>query len=202
MNICKIDRCERKVFGYGMCQIHYRKWVKWGDPLKRSRNDLNEIIIKEDCATIIIYNRNGFAIGETLIDVDDVPRVRDIKWGIVGEYIHGCNHGKIGFLHNFIMNNIDKKFEYDHINRNKWDNRKDNLRISNHALNKFNQEPSRNNTSGYKGVSKKGNKWSARIKYDGKYRYVGFFDDKVSAAIAYNEAAQKNIGEHAWLNPI
>lgn len=46
----------------------------------------------------------------------------------------------------------DSKLEVDHINGNKWDNRKCNLRIVTHADNTKNRKLSSRNKSGYTGV--------------------------------------------------
>ncbi len=59
-----------------------------------------------------------------------------------------------------------------------------------------------NNTSGYKGVSLFGrdSKWKAQIQVDGKKRHLGYFDDKIEAAKAYDRAALELHGEFAVLN--
>jgi AP2-like factor (euAP2 lineage) len=59
-------------------------------------------------------------------------------------------------------------------------------------------------TSPYKGVSfdKARLKWAAYIKYDGKVKNLGRFDNEEEAAVKYNEYASKYFGEHAFLNEI
>jgi hypothetical protein len=54
------------------------------------------------------------------------------------------------------------------------------------------------NTSGYRGVSYYGprQKWRARITVDGKHNHLGYFDDKMDAAMAYDEFVIKNDLEH------
>jgi hypothetical protein len=44
------------------------------------------------------------------------------------------------------------------------------------------------------------NKWLARIKYDGKDRHLGYFEDKEEAARAYDKAARARHGDEAQLN--
>ena len=55
------------------------------------------------------------------------------------------------------------------------------------------------NTSGYKGVSwyKRDRKWQAGIKVNGKFIYLGLFNDPKEAHEAYIKAAKKHFGEFA-----
>ncbi len=96
--------------------------------------------------------------------------------------------------------------DIDHINRNKMDCRRANLRVATRKQNLRNSGPKGGNK--YKGVSsaprlanhKK--KWTAKIRVDSKTVHLGYFVDEDSAARAYNEAAKQFHGEFAWLNPI
>lgn len=74
----------------------------------------------------------------------------------------------------------------DHINGDMLDNRRANLRIGDKCLNSINRRAQSNNTSGHRGVDfdRKRQKWCARIKTDGKQRYLGRFaslDDALAA---------------------
>jgi hypothetical protein len=56
--------------------------------------------------------------------------------------------------------------------------------------------------SKYRGVSwkKRGNKWIAAIKYDGKQHSLGYFKGEEEAARAYDRAARAQHGDNALLN--
>jgi len=99
----------------------------------------------------------------------------------------------------------------DHVNGDTMDNRRSNLRICSKSENGRNRKiASKNNTSGFKGVSyrKKGpdmiNEWSrpwqAYINYDKKRHYLGTFATAEEAARAYNLKAKELHGEFARLN--
>ena len=88
----------------------------------------------------------------------------------------------------------------DHKNRNTLDNCRCNLRLSNKSLNGANRGIPKNNTSGFKGVYRKGNKWRAQIKCNGERRHLGYFDTPEDAARAYDAAAVAAFGEFAYLN--
>ena len=58
------------------------------------------------------------------------------------------------------------------------------------------------NKSGYRGVSRQRQtrKWRAAIGVNGKHIYLGLYETKEEAAVAYDEAALKYYGEHAVVN--
>ncbi len=92
--------------------------------------------------------------------------------------------------------------ETDHINRNRLDNQRHNLRICTLGENQCNRGKYSNNTSGYKGVfwHKASCRWRAQIKTDGKIIHLGLFDDVKDAAYAYDRAAKEYHGEFARPN--
>lgn len=87
--------------------------------------------------------------------------------------------------------------QVDHINMNGLDNRRENLRLATHSQNNHNRTQYRNNKSGYKGVNKRGHRWYAAIKVNGKQIHLGTFDTPEQAYEAYKQAAIKYHGEFA-----
>jgi hypothetical protein len=87
----------------------------------------------------------------------------------------------------------------DHVNRNKQDNRPENLRPATQSENAGNTWGFAHNTSGIKGVSRntRSGMWHAQIKINGKQTYLGRYATKEQAQVAYNEAATKHFGEFA-----
>jgi len=91
----------------------------------------------------------------------------------------------------------------DHINRNGLDNRRSNLRICTQAQNLTNRKIV--NKHGLRGVRLTTGRnlkkpWEARIKVKGEAIYLGRYETKFRAALAYDEAAIKYHGEFADLN--
>lgn len=90
--------------------------------------------------------------------------------------------------------------EIDHINRQRSDNRIVNLREGSGFLNMHNQGLRSSNTSGFKGVYRAGNRWTAQINAYGKTYRLGTFASAVEAAAAYDAQAEKVFGELACTN--
>jgi len=92
--------------------------------------------------------------------------------------------------------------EVDHINGDGLDNRKCNLRPASHMENMRNRKPNTVSTSKYRGVywHKQAKKWRARLRTQGLHLSLGLFENEVSAAVAYDNAALRVFGEFARLN--
>lgn len=140
----------------------------------------------------------------TTVDDDVYEWASKFKWYCTFQgYASRGNRKNIKFLHKEIMN-ASKGTTVDHINGNKLDNRKENLRLCSHMENIRYQKIHNRNTSGYKGVSwhKAGKKWHAKIAVNYKQIHLGLFKIKEDAARAYNKAAIKYFGEFAKLNEV
>jgi hypothetical protein len=99
-------------------------------------------------------------------------------------------------MHRVITNPPDG-FEVDHINMNKLDNRRENLRICNRSQNQSNRLAQKNSTTGYKGVYKNRNKWTSQIQNHKTLIHLGTFDNIDDARKAYINKAKKLFGEFA-----
>jgi len=145
-----------------------------------------------------------------LLDDEDYEVLKFYKWHDKGNG-YAMRIGKCTketpnvrhMMHREIMK--AKKGEYvDHINGNKMDNRRKNLRVATNQQNAFNQGPRSTNTSGYKGVtwSESRKKYVAQITHNYKRICLGYFDCKHKAAITYNNKAKELHGEFVKLNEI
>jgi hypothetical protein len=104
-------------------------------------------------------------------------------------------------MHRQIMN-FPKGLDVDHRNRDGLDNQRSNLRIATHSENNCNQAKRKNTSSRFVGVcfSKRCKRWVAYIAMNRKRMWIGYFDNEIDAAKAYDEAAKKYHGEFARLN--
>jgi hypothetical protein len=125
----------------------------------------------------IKLTRGKFAI----VDDEDFEYLNQYKWycsfyGYAVRDEGGRKNKKAIPMHRF-LNGTPSGLVTDHINRNKLDNRKVNLRSVTGSQNCTNRGLNKNNVSGHKGViwRKDIRRWSARIKTNYKEIYLGCF---------------------------
>ena len=141
-----------------------------------------------------------------LVDKEDYEKLSKFHWSLSNSYARrpkyiGNSKNTSIMMHREIMK-APKGIEIDHINHDKLDNRKANLRLVTKQQNAFNRLP-RPNASGYKGVylDHRG-MWRVVMFINGKTRYFGAFKDPMVAAKRYNEIAKQYHGEYAYENKI
>jgi hypothetical protein len=153
---------------------------------------------------IVLVNGN-----KAFIDDEDYEKTTGYKWYLLK---YGNNQYAIGYkydggnqtaclLHRLIMP-VNEKDVIDHIDFNGLNNCKSNLRVVSNYENSWHHRLSKNNTSGYRGVSwdKSKGKYRATLRRYGEYFHLGNFSDAVEAARAYDEAAEKMFGVFAVKN--
>lgn len=147
-------------------------------------------------------------IGEgrfALVDDCDYAYLSQWNWYVNNGYaFRTTSTGKCIYMHRVILERMGyTNFVFgDHIDRDRADNRRQNLRPATSRQSNCNQSKRRNNTTGYIGVTKDRDKWRARIRTPGGRIHLGCFDDKKDAALAYNKAARNYHGEFAVLNKV
>ncbi len=105
------------------------------------------------------------------------------------------------YLHRIVIGAL-KGQEVDHINGNKLDNRRCNLRIATRGQNEANKPLRQDNQTGYKGVwwDAKRKMFQSYIRIDNRKKFLGRFVHAIDAARAYNQAAHENYGKFARVN--
>lgn len=140
------------------------------------------------------------------IDIEDYPLLSRYNWYV--KHDKYCSYVVCDvwlnkkrcklYMHRLIMGM--RKGEYDHINRNALDNRKENLRICTRKQNVANRNVA--NKFGFRGVTRyKGTRdFIARIVDNGTRVTIGKFKTKEEAARAFDKKAKELHGEFACLN--
>jgi hypothetical protein len=159
---------------------------------------------------IPLRNR-GEIVAYTLIDEQDAQLAR-LTWrlevsGYAARREKRQNHqnggwrARIVLLHRVTLG-APPGVEVDHINRNRLDNRRSNLRFATDGEQARNCSRNKRNTSGYKGVCFESarRRWKAAVAFEGRSYHVGLFDTPQEAAFAYDFAATALHGEFAATN--
>lgn len=163
-------------------------------------------VFGKDMKRIPVRDEHGI-VAYAKVDDADYEKVSPFKWSINGKAGYAVRglveNGKARtqLMHRLIMD-APEGSRIDHVNGDKLDNRRRNLRFATRSQNAMNKGKPKNNTSGFKGVSwyKKAKKWCARIKVNGKTIHLGLFAEIKIAARAYDAAARELHGEFAYTN--
>ena len=147
---------------------------------------------------------------EALVDDTDYEFLSQWKWCVHdGRYAVRATRNAEGARKTIHMHRVVAEragytvtMHVDHKDGNGFNNQRANLRPASHQSNLANRGPQRNNTSGFKGVVRKSGKWVAKIKVSQRTLFLGYFDSKTDAALAYNIAAREFFGEFAYQNPV
>lgn len=140
-----------------------------------------------------------------LVDDEDFIRLSATAWRIDGAGYPGRRIKVDGayadqLLHRVVLGlRFGDGLVVDHINGNKLDNRKVNLRVCTQAENARNRGITRRNTSGLKGVCwhKHKQRWYSTITVSRVRRCLGYFKTPSEAYEAYVKAAKALHGEFA-----
>ncbi len=134
-----------------------------------------------------------------LVDDKDYEWLNQWKWRCHPKGYATRTVGKTGILMHRLIMDASKHVQIDHINRNKLDNRRNNLRFCNNSENHFNRTITKRSTSGVKGVywSSQKLKWRIQIQHKGKFHFFGYYDDLVVAKKVAKEKYKKLAGEFA-----
>jgi hypothetical protein len=161
----------------------------------------NLVIVRGEVA--FVYSTS---LAFSLLDAEDAHLISNRRWCTdTNRYWVAKINNKQVRLHRLVMNCKDDEF-IDHINGDRSDNRKLNLRVCTVAENCMNKGHQKNNTSGYKGGSKyetkTGPRWRACCKSNENHIKLNGFLTAEQAAAAYNNLAIKLHGKFARLNEV
>lgn len=169
----------------------------------KEHSKYNTYLLYDDYGVCSMNGNNEF-----YFDLDDYDLVRQYYWSVNSSgyassyYFTRDNNGKrihhTKLLHRIIMN-APNNMDVDHINHNKLDNRKNNLRLCSSQQNDYNNSLSKRNTSGVIGVSydKRLEKWRSYITFEGEWINLGIYFNKEDAIIARLTAELKYFKEFA-----
>jgi hypothetical protein len=141
-----------------------------------------------------------------LVDDDDYDRLRSYQWFLSGTgyavgFVPVNGRFELVYMHRLILKAGPDQL-VDHVNGNKLDNRRCNLRLATPQQNSQHKRVSPLSNTHLKGVGwhKRRRKYHARIQFQGMRCHLGFFQDAELAALAYDAAARTLFGDYALCN--
>lgn len=189
----KCDICGRELNkkirskGYTLCYKHAGQIKRYGgffDVNPRTVNDFNEIVVDEinEIATVFLYDSStAEKIGEFIIDLEDLEKIRYKKWRqSYGHIVTGSGKNQPRLTHILMGLNKEDGKVVDHIDGNPYNNRKSNLRVCTQGENTLNKHYMSRNTSGVIGVSydrrkDRRKKWVSEIRFKDRKFHLGTY---------------------------
>jgi len=141
------------------------------------------------------------------VDAVDYPGLAMLSWRVnhsgyaITDEQPAKMHRRI--MENYLSRSLERCEQVDHVNHNRIDNRRSNLRLVTNQQNGFNKLPVVA-TSAYKGVYwvKQKQQWCASISISGQKIHCGFFVEEIEAAYRYDQFAMQLFGQYAYLNVV
>lgn len=179
-------------------------WMEWNGRDLRVRikyKDTNTYtIIGKFC--FISINSPGRGEKVIKIDAEDVNRVKMFTWSLhTAGYATSALGSSNGYRSSILMHRLVMSFPesiVDHLNGNRLNNTKENLRECSRSQNKMNSKARSDSLTGLKGVTASYGKFQARIMINGKSRSLGLFSTKEEAFDRYKKASIENFKEFSF----
>lgn len=154
--------------------------------------------------TFTITQRSG-QVHTVYIDEQDRDLVDKYTWGIDSNGYVGTNVRTLTgqtrlLLHRLLMN--PGELVVDHINRNKLDNRRCNLRVCTQSNNSHNKGMYRTNTTEYRGVTRYRSKYRVQCKLNSTNLTFGMYTTKHAAAIVAGIVRRELHGDYSQGNQV
>jgi len=152
------------------------------------------------------YDLTGnFGIGydfnnsEFYFDKEDYEEIKDYCWIVDKKEKYVCTliKNKRVRLHTLVIGKVKNKI-IDHIDGNRPDCRKENLRFVTHHQNSLNKTSKPNTTSGIRGVTlNKSGKWASKINYKGEVYRLGTYKNLEDAIYVRLTKEKELFGEYS-----
>jgi hypothetical protein len=128
--------------------------------------------------------------GVALVDDEDAELVSTMSWSLCQGYAHGKRNGRNIAMHQLLMGKAPPGLMIDHINRNRLDNRRINLRFVDNRANSENSDRFKG------GIHQQPNgSWTAKAFINSRQYNLGTYFDKEDALLAREERLRREPGE-------
>ena len=203
-------RCDGKAISYGTyptleAALNVHKKAMDDRAQHITKHIMSQPIAKDENnnPVIILKDKHGNKVGETIVDENIYYHLMHFKWRmhVKTGYVLGRVDKQDVYLHRYVLEYSGNEY-VDHINSNKLDNRKLNLRVVTIKQNSQNKSKAKSARSKYIGVNwhKGMKKWEAKIVVDKTKIHLGYFDDEERAAHIRDNATKTYYGQYGKLN--
>jgi hypothetical protein len=176
--------------------------------IENSQDESKEVapILRNCDGVAIIPMRNSSS--EVLVDDDDWHRLMQWTWhqnqnGYAARGERTCTGRVTILMHRWLLNVEERGVLVDHINRQRVDNRKANLRRASYGLNAHNKSRKlEKTTSSFFNVTANCGRWAVVVTHNGTRHHAGLYDDENVAGWAADCMARDLYGADARLNGV
>lgn len=195
---CSVENCENMASctynKLPYCNKHWLRLYYNGTIELKQRARTNDYDFSNKDYVVIITKKNE----KILVDKDDFDKVKQWSWCVSKQGYAVANvNGSVKKINWVLFPTIKHKVQ-DHINGNKLDNRKCNIRYCTAKENSRNCGVSKNNKIGIAGVGKTpNNTYRARIMINRKEIWLGTYKTLEEAVQARLKAEKKYFGEYS-----
>jgi hypothetical protein len=189
-SVCGEINDVSKLKGIPYCKRHYLQMYRYGKIYDKTIYDKNDYVFDKtnNIVKIVLRDKYQNINGYAVIDYEDYDKVKDYKWYLSRGYCvtKGINKNNEVDIYCVIFNNFTP---YDHIDNDRLNDRKHNLRLATSQQNSMNMSIKNTNKSGVTGVQRRNPKsprWTAGITYKYESIWLGVyesFDDAVLARL-------------------
>ena len=189
----RVSYCSKA--GKVLCSKHLAQYLRNGCFLDYTTFDPNNYITHDDYAEIELRNKHGDITGYAKIDLEDVAMCRPFKWHLRKDgYTVTKVSGKDITMHRLVIG-YTGDLDINHINRDRLDNRRANLRVVTRSENRVNTKAKSN--TGYQCITKTPyGTYQVRIDRNNKRLYQKRHKTIAEAIVARDKALAEYNEEH------
>ena len=195
---CSVEGCNRPHEAKGFCHNHYDRWRVYGNPLAKTKADPSAI---RECSGHLEVELHGkhSQNGCTKISLEDREFVEGRRFWVSRDGYARCKVDGVSVsLHRLLLGStVGEDQEVDHINRDRLDNRRENLRVVTKAQQNQNRKVRSDSRTGHRNVhyNSKKDLYRVIVTKDGK-RY-GHRHKKLEDALAEASALRDQLFTHS-----
>lgn len=192
---CTYPGCGRPHEAKGYCTSHYSQWRSYQEVRPPVKGVPSPIRIEGDVAYVTLFGtdltsgRLGAAVAEAVIDAGDTGLVSAYRWRMQSGYATTNVGRKHAWMHRLILGLTAETDEVDHVDGDRKNNVRSNLRVTSRPKNAQNKGVRSDSTTGVRGVSfdKRKDLYRAKVVVGGVHHSGGRHKSLIDAEKAASD---------------